>query len=111
VLAATHCLSIEAHAGAPMADVIGELAVNARPLFHQVLRNDQKLYFEPLGKLSKRHFVGCWVNHLFPFKTPRGKVQQVGVLAVEVTALRTLELYTNLTSQLHRSATENQVHC
>jgi len=50
------------------------------------------------------------VNHFFPVETPRGKVKQGGVLAVEVTELKRLdELYTSLTSQLLRSERENEV--
>jgi hypothetical protein len=73
------------------------------------LNNDRDLYFETLGKLPNRTYTGCWINHFFPVETPKGKVQQVGVLAVEVTELRALDdLCTNLTSQVHRDATEEQ---
>ena len=109
VLAATYGVSVEAHIGSNMHDIIGELAVQAGPALQRVLRSDHELYFETLGKLPNRTYAGCWVNHVFPVETPKGKVQQVGVLAVEVTELRSLgELYTNLTSQSLPGATVNE---
>lgn len=96
--------------GGPIDDVIAELALRVRPVFQRVLRNHQELYFEAAGKLPNKTYVGCWVKHLFPIKMPRGKVQKIGALAVEVTELRTRgELYTNFTSQVARGANENEV--
>jgi hypothetical protein len=92
-----------------MHGIIGELAAQAGPALQRVLRSDQDVYFETLGKLPNRTNAGCWVNHFFPVETPKGKVQQVGVLAVEVTELRRLgEFYTNLTGQSLRGATESE---
>lgn len=110
VLAATHGVSVKSHIGTNMREIIGELAAQAAPAVQQVLRNDQSLYFETLGKLPNRSCTGSWVNHFFPVETPAGKVKQVGVLAVEVTELRRLdELYRSFTTQLFPRAAEVEV--
>jgi hypothetical protein len=101
VTAATHAFSIEEHIGTDLRDIIGEVAVHAVPAIQQVLHSGHGSYVETSGRLPRQTYSACWVNHFFPVQTPRGKVQQVGVLAVEVTDLKNLdELYTNLTAQV-----------
>jgi hypothetical protein len=106
-LATTHGVSIEEHIGTSLGDIIGELEVQAKPALQQVLRTGQGLCLETVGRLPSRPTEGSWMNHFFPIATPRGKVRQVGILAVEVTELKALdELYASLTGQLLARANE-----
>jgi hypothetical protein len=110
VLAATHGISAEQHIGTNLHDIVGELAVQAAPALRHVLRTGRESYFETFGKLPNGEDMRCWVNHIFPVEFRCGKIQQVGVLAVEITELRKLdELYTHLASSPLAKTTEYEM--
>ena len=110
VVASTHGIAVEDHIGIYMDAINGEVAMQAAPALQQVLRSGHEVYAETVGKLPNRAYIGSWANHFFPIEVSSGKVQQVGVLAVEVTDLSKLdELYANLTGQLLHRATANEL--
>jgi PAS fold len=85
-LAAIHGMSLSAHLGRTLRDVLGEVALRVEPAIKHVMRTGRPLWnFEIAGALPNQKRPGRWVDSLFPAKDPHGRVKQVGVVVMQVT--------------------------
>jgi len=86
-LAAMHGMSLRSHLGRPLREVLGEVALRVEPAIKHVLDTGQPLLnFEIAGALPTKKRPGRWVDNLFPAKDANGRVKQVGVVIVQLTA-------------------------
>ena len=82
----------EAHLGKSVREMLGDFAELIEPQFKRVLETEQPiLNLEISSKLPTRTEPGQWIEHYIPIKDPTGKVKQIGVIAVEITAQKKLE--------------------
>ena len=82
----------EAHLGKSVREMLGDFAELIEPQFKRVLETEQPiLNLEISSKLPTRTEPGHWIEHYIPIKDPTGKVKQIGVIAVEITAQKKLE--------------------
>jgi PAS domain S-box-containing protein len=78
--------------GRPVSKVFGEHGTQAEAVLREVLETgkpvlDREVAVQPAGAGDLRH----WLINYFPIRESRGKVTQVGVTAVDVTARRNAE--------------------
>jgi PAS domain S-box-containing protein len=91
-LAAMNGIPAEVHIGKTVREVIGKVASSVESMLRCVLFNGESiLNAEIRGYLPTRDGEGCWIEHYFPVRYANGGVKQVGVVVVEITALRRLE--------------------
>ena len=91
-LAAMNGILAELHIGKTVREVLGSVASSVELMLQSVLFNGQSiLNVEIRGNLPTRNAEGYWIEHYFPVRCANGRVDQVGVVVVEITGLRRLE--------------------
>jgi PAS domain-containing protein len=92
-LAAMNGTSVKSHLGKSLREVLGEVALQVEPVFKQILATGRPvLNVEFSGDLPNRNEPARWVDNVFPMKDTRGRVSQIGVVVVEVPAVREREV-------------------
>jgi DNA-binding CsgD family transcriptional regulator len=85
-LAKMHGISVEAHKGKTIHQVLGDIAEIVAPALDQVLKSRHPVMgIELSGKLPNRSKTGRWVKNFIPLADDSGRVTEVGVLVVEIT--------------------------
>jgi PAS domain S-box-containing protein len=109
-LAAMNGYSVQAHLGKTVRDIMGNAARDVERAMRRVLLTGQPiLNLELALKLPTRDEVGHWIENYFPVKDARGRVKQVGVVVIEITAQKKLEeSLHHLTGKLLRARDEEQ---
>jgi hypothetical protein len=106
-LAASNGVSAEAHLGNTVRDILGEVALSIEPAFQQVLVTGDIVTREIAGEVRTRHCMVHWIASYFPLRTSGTRVQHVGALAIEVTALKRLDrFYRRLRDDMRRTGNE-----
>lgn len=86
-LAAMDGISAQSHLGRTLREILGEVALQVEAAVKEVLTTGRPiLNVELAGPLPTRAEAGHWVDSLFPVKDANGRVKQVGVVVVELTA-------------------------
>ncbi len=80
------------HLGKTIHAVLGSAAAKIQPAFERVFATGQPLAnFEVTAELPARDAVGHWNESYFPIKDDSGRVQQVGVIVLELTKRNELD--------------------
>ncbi|MBV9087418.1 MAG: PAS domain-containing protein [Acidobacteriaceae bacterium] len=88
-LAAVNGLSVDAHLGNSLHDLLGDAAEAVTTGFRRVLAVGEAVApFELVAKLPRRTEVGHWIESYVPIRSRHGKVIGVGAIVVEVTQQR-----------------------
>jgi PAS domain S-box-containing protein len=83
-LAAMHGVPAEFHLGKSLREILGDIAARVEPAIKQVLTTGQPiLNLEVAGALTAIPGRRRWVDHLFPLKDAKGRVNRVGLVVVE----------------------------
>ncbi len=82
-LASMHAMTVEAHLGQRVRDVLGEAAGEVEPILRRVLLTGDPLYVEFTAKLPTRAENRRWLGNCFPIRDSQNKVVQVGAVVVE----------------------------
>jgi PAS domain S-box-containing protein len=108
-LAAINGIPAEAHLGRTVREVFGELSEKAaEPNYHRVLAHGEVSHFEVTNAvLPTRADSRYWgLNTNFPIRDRAGRVKQIGMMVVEVTEQRKLEmLFFKLAAELRHAKT------
>lgn len=93
------------HLGKTIHAVLGSAAARIQPAFERVFATGQPLAnFEVTAELPARDAVGHWNESYFPIKDESGRVQQVGVIVLELTKRNELDAaLLRLTNKLART--------
>ena len=103
-LAASNGIAAEAHLGHTVRDVLGEVAAAVEPAFKRALTTGEVLSKEISGKLPNRKGMLHWIATYFSVRENGRRVQQMGVIAVDITELRKLdEFFSHLIQGLLRT--------
>jgi|SRR5579859_6706148 len=89
-LATANGISVEAHLGNTVREVLGQFAGAVEPALAQVLATGEAVTKEFAGELPSRKGVVHWVASYFPVRRPANRVQCLGGIAVETTELKRL---------------------
>ncbi len=89
-LAATNGISVEAHLGNTVRDVLGQIAGAVEPALAQVLATGEAVTKEITGELPSREGVVHCVVSYFPVKRPANRGKCLGGISVEITELKRL---------------------
>ncbi len=91
-LASMNGIPAAAHIGQTINAVLGNAAAKVQPAFEHVFTTGQVLLnFELTAELPSRGGVAHWNGNYFPIKDQAGRVQHVGVIALELTKRNGLE--------------------
>ena len=92
------------HLGKTIHAVLGSAADKIQPAFERVFATGQPLAnFKVTAELPSRDAVGHWNESYFPIKDDSGRVQQVGVIVLELTKRNELDAaLLRLTNKLDR---------
>jgi hypothetical protein len=100
-LAASNGVSVEAHLGNTVRDVLGEVAAFVEPAFQRVWATNEIVSKQIAGRLPARAGVVHWIANYFPLKTADNSSRHMGVIAAEVTELKILDqFFRKLTHEL-----------
>ena len=84
-LAASNGTSIESHLGKHVREILGNVALQVEPAVQRVFATGRPLLnCEVAGVLPTRPDGGHWIDTFFPITDSNGKVQEVGVVVVEL---------------------------
>lgn len=99
-----------AHLGKTVRNIMGNAAAQVEKAMRRVLLTGKPiLNLELALQLPTRSEVGHWIENYFPVKDTHGRVKQVGVVVIEVTAQKKLEeSLHHLTGKLLRTKDEEQ---
>ncbi len=90
-LAAMNGVPPAEHLGHTVREVLGEFAANLEPAFRRAERGETLLNLQIEGALPTRRETGYWVENYFPIRDHAGRVQQIGVIVIEITSQKKLE--------------------
>jgi len=90
-LAAMNGVPPAEHLGHTVREVLGEFAANLEPAFRRAERGETLLNLQIEGALPTRRETGYWVENYFPIRDRAGRVQQIGVVVIEITSQKKLE--------------------
>jgi hypothetical protein len=100
---------VEEQQGKTLGEVLGAFAPKVERAFESVLRTRKPILWEAGGKLPARAELGYWLANYFPLRDSTGKIDQVGVVALEVTEQKELqESLRVLSGKLLRTKMEEQ---
>lgn len=91
-LAKMNGLPAAEHLGKNVREIIGDVMDTFEPQFRKVLATGMPVNFELRANLPRRSEAGHWIEHLVPIPDESGRITRVGVVVVEVTAQKALEL-------------------
>jgi formate hydrogenlyase transcriptional activator len=85
-------VSLQAHLGKSVREILGDVAELVEPHFTSVLTEGQAILNREISAvLPTRTEPGHWIEHYVPVKDSSGRVAQIGVVAVEITEQKKLE--------------------
>lgn len=91
-LAEANGLSIEAHIGKTIYEVLPRVAPKVAPLFRRVLNGETVYNVEVSGETpQKPGFIRHWVASYFPIRDASGRITMLGGVVLEVTERKALE--------------------
>jgi hypothetical protein len=77
------------YVGKTVREVVGTVALPMEAVHERVLRLGQSESLLVAGRVRNTPELGYWLNHCFPITDGSGRVQQLGLLVVNVTAEET----------------------
>jgi len=84
-LAASHHTSVEFHLGKHIREILGEVALQVEPPIQRVFASGTPIVnFDVAGPLPTRPDGGHWIDNFFPIIDSNGRVNEVGVVVVEL---------------------------
>ena len=90
--AAMDRVPMEEHVGREISDIVGAVSRVIEPRVKHVFRTGESLNrYELSAQLPTRSHIGYWIADFIPIPDDRGRVGEVGVIAVEVTEQKRLE--------------------
>jgi len=82
---------VEEHPGKTIRDILGDAAAEVERSYQRLFATGQLfLHHELTAILPTRTEPGYWIRNYFPIKDAAARVEQVGVLVIEVTAVKKL---------------------
>jgi signal transduction histidine kinase len=91
-LATMNGLPARAHLGKSVRDILGNGAGGIEKAMRRVISSGEPiLNLELALQLPTRKEIGHWIENYFPVKDAQGRVQQIGVVVIEVTGQKKLE--------------------
>jgi signal transduction histidine kinase len=90
-LAASNGISVKAHLGRAVPDILGQVAESIEPALQHVLVTGEVVSRRIAGRLPTKQGMSYWIANYFPVKGAANKVRCTGAIAVEVTELRRLD--------------------
>jgi len=101
-LAASHHTSVEFHLGKHIREILGEVALQVEPAIRRVFASSTPIVnFDVAGPLPTRPNGGHWIDNFFPIVDSDGRVQEVGVVVVELAKNVQLQPINSETSPRH----------
>ena len=98
-LARMNGLPASEHLGKKTGEVLGDVADTLEPELRKVLTTGMPVNFEIRANLPLRSESGHWIEHLVPIPDESGRITRVGVVVVEVTAQKALEVFLHETNK------------
>ncbi len=93
----------ENYIGKTTREVVGDLALQIEPAYERVLRTGKSENTLVKGYVQSLPNYGYWLDHCFPVLDGSGRVQQLGMFVVNVTAENaSLEMFDALATDSHR---------
>jgi hypothetical protein len=92
-LAASNGISVEAHLGNTVRDILGEVALTVEPAFQRALVTGNIVSKEIAGEVPTRQSVVHWIASYFPLRASGTRVLHMGGIAIEVTELKRLDRF------------------
>jgi PAS domain-containing protein len=87
----------ELHVGRTSREVVGELAKQIEPTYEKVLGGSAAVSVPLVGQVRDNQETSYWLDHCFPLRDSSGRVQQLGVFVLNVTAERaSVEIFKSL---------------
>jgi hypothetical protein len=80
--------SVEHHVGKSSREIVGDLATQIEPTYEKVLRTGNPVSVTLVGRVRDTRETGYWLDYCFPIFDKSQRVQQLGLLVVNVTAER-----------------------
>jgi PAS domain-containing protein len=77
---------VDEHIGRNSREIVGELATQIEPTYEKVLRTGQPASVWLAGQVRDTQETGYWFDYCFPIVAESRRVQQLGLLVVNVTA-------------------------
>jgi hypothetical protein len=78
--------AVDFHIGRTSREVVGDLAKQIEPTYESVLCGAAFSSIPLVGRVRDDPDVGYWLDHCFPIRDSSGRVQQLGLFVVNVTA-------------------------
>jgi hypothetical protein len=95
------------HVGKTSRDIVGDLAKQIEPTYEKVLRTRKSASVLLAGHVRDTPEFGYWLDHCFPIIGRSGRVQQLGLFVVNVTAEKAArEIFDTLTTDSKRQMAE-----
>ena len=91
VLASTNGLTVEAHIGKTIRQILGPAADEVEPALRRAFGTGESQTMEVTIKLPTRSTLGHWILTYIPVKDADDKISRVRAIVVEVTEKKTLE--------------------
>ncbi|HLZ40647.1 MAG TPA: sigma 54-interacting transcriptional regulator [Candidatus Sulfotelmatobacter sp.] len=98
-LARMNGLPASEHLGKNTGEVLGEVAGILEPELRKVLTTGMPVNFEIRANLPLRSEGGHWIEHLVPIPDESGRITRVGVVVVEVTGEKALQVFLRETNK------------
>jgi formate hydrogenlyase transcriptional activator len=103
MLATLNGRPVSAHRGKTVREILGDFADIVEPKLRRVLETGESVSFETSALLPSRTEVGHWMLHYLPIKNASGIVTKIGVLVVEISTQKRLEVsLQNVSGKLRR---------
>lgn len=91
--------TVDSHYGKTSSEIVGELAGQIEPAYENVMRSGKAESVLLRGHVRETPEYGYWLDHCFPIFDHTGRVQQLGLFVVNVTAEKaTREILSTLTT-------------
>jgi hypothetical protein len=78
--------SVNGHIGRTSREIVGDLATQIEPTYEKVLRTGKSASVLLKGHVRETPEFGYWLDECFPIVDKSGRVQQLGLFVVNVTA-------------------------
>ena len=78
--------TVNHHIGKTSREIVGDLAIQIEPVYETVLRTGKPASVWLSGHVRDAVELGHWFDHCFPISDSSGRVQQLGLFVVNVTA-------------------------
>lgn len=97
----------ESHIGKFSRDIVGDLAKQIEPTYENVLRTGEPESILLTGHVRNAVETGYWLDYCFPITNSSGRVQQLGVFVVNISAERAAaEVFESLATDSKRLIAE-----